>query len=74
MAKLRDAKLAAHPICQWTDQHGRCRHPATQVDHIIPNAENPSLRYAWSNLQSLCTPHHTKKTTADALRGKKRAR
>jgi 5-methylcytosine-specific restriction protein A len=74
MAQLRKAKKAANPMCEWADEHGRCRRPAAAVDHIIPNAEDPTLRYVWTNLQSLCKPHHDKKTTADALRGKTRAR
>lgn len=67
---LRDAKLRVNPICEWPG----CRHPATQVDHIIPNAEDPSKRYEWANLQSLCDPHHAQKTAVDARRGKTRAR
>lgn len=75
MAALRKAKLAANPICEWTDEDHtrRCRRPASTVDHIKPLAEG-GPRYEWSNLQSLCQPHHTTKTTQDALRGKKRAR
>jgi 5-methylcytosine-specific restriction endonuclease McrA len=46
---------------------------ATEVDHIKPLAEG-SDRYDRNNLQSLCDHHHRIKTTADALRGKRRAR
>lgn len=70
MQQLRADKLAANPICEKPG----CRRPADDVDHIVPNAEDPTLRYVWSNLQSLCRPHHKQKTTEDALRGKKRAR
>jgi 5-methylcytosine-specific restriction protein A len=69
MAKLRTAKLATDPICQRSG----CRHPATQVDHVIPLAEG-GARYDWGNLQSLCAHHHAQKTTRDALRGKTRRR
>ncbi|EUA18459.1 HNH endonuclease signature motif containing protein [Mycobacterium xenopi] len=69
MAKLRAAKLAANPVCEWPG----CRRPAERVDHIVPLAEG-GPRYAWTNLQALCRPHDIEKTTADALRGKTRAR
>lgn len=59
----------AHPICEWPD----CRHLADHVDHIVPLAEGGD-RYDHDNMQSLCAPHHTQKTTADALRGKRRRR
>lgn len=68
--KLRAAKLVSDPVCQRQD----CRHPATDVDHIIPNAEDPTLRYEWSNLESLCRQHHSEKTRDDARRGKARPR
>lgn len=68
--KLRAAKIAASPICERL----ACRHPAVEVDHVIPNAEDPTLRYVWSNLQSLCHAHHAEKTRADAQRGKTRLR
>src|SRR5262249_8478468 len=69
MQKLRKAKLRANPMCE----HPGCRRPAERVDHIVPLAEG-GPRYEWSNLQSLCRPHDVQKTTADALRGKRRAR
>lgn len=68
--KLRSWKLDVNPKCEWPD----CGRPADQVDHKIPLAERPDLRYDWDNLQSLCAPHHTEKTAAEALHGKSRAR
>ncbi|MDD7812613.1 HNH endonuclease signature motif containing protein [Mycobacterium sp. CSUR Q5927] len=59
----------AHPICEWPD----CRRLVDHVDHIVPLAEGGD-RYDHDNMQSLCEPHHTQKTTADALRGKRRLR
>lgn len=70
MAKLRTAKKYFDPTCE----HPGCTERAYHVDHIIPNAEDPTLRYEWSNLQSLCHRHHKEKTTQDALRGKTRPR
>lgn len=65
-------------ISAYRKRHPHCEHPGCpramhQVDHIIPLAEGGD-RYAWSNYQSLCKPHHDQKTTQDALRGKTRAR
>jgi 5-methylcytosine-specific restriction enzyme A len=68
--ELRGAKLAHDP---WCERPG-CKHPADEVDHIIPVAEAPWLRYEWDNLQSICAPHHTEKTAKDAQRGKQRLR
>lgn len=69
MKQLRRDKLATNPICEKPG----CRHPATDVDHIVPLAEG-GARHDWANLQSLCHTHHRQKTTQDALRGKRRAR
>ena len=46
----------------------------SSIDHVVPLAEDLSRRYDWDNLMSLCVPHHIKKTTQDALRGKARPR
>jgi 5-methylcytosine-specific restriction protein A len=67
--RRRRAQLKMHPICQWPG----CRMLATVVDHIVPLAEHGD-EYAWSNLQSLCREHHRRKSTADAQRGRRRAR
>lgn len=58
-----------HPYCEWPD----CHRLMYQVDHIVPLAEGGN-RYDPTNMQSLCKPHHDTKTTADAQRGKTRAR
>lgn len=60
---------ATHLRCEWPN----CPRIADHVDHITPLAEGGD-RYDPANMQSLCEPHHTTKTTADALRGKTRAR
>ena len=43
--------------CQWPG----CRATATEVDHVIPNDDHSP-----ANLQSLCKPHHQRKTLAEA--------
>ncbi len=63
----------AHPLCEWPG----CPRLADHVDHITPLAELPARdprRYDHANYQSLCEGHHQTKTTADALRGKRRRR
>jgi 5-methylcytosine-specific restriction endonuclease McrA len=67
--KLRKVKLDVNPMCE------RChRRPATEVDHVVPLAEDPTRRNDWDNLQSLCHDCHRQKTKEDAQRGKCRAR
>ena len=61
--------MAFHPLCEGQG----CKRLAAQCDHIMPLAEG-GQRYDWRNLQALCVSCHTKKTTADALRGKTRKR
>jgi 5-methylcytosine-specific restriction protein A len=68
--KLSRAYKRSHPQCQATG----CMNPTYNVDHIIPMTEQPELKYDWRNLQSLCKPHHDRKTVQDALRGKTKAR
>lgn len=63
------AYLREHPLCEWPG----CPRLADWPDHIVPLAEGGD-RYDPANIQALCTQHHTIKTTADALRGKTRAR
>jgi 5-methylcytosine-specific restriction protein A len=58
---LRAAKLAVNALCQ---QPG-CWHLAEEVDHIVPLSRGGE-RWAWSNLQSLCAPHHRQKTQREA--------
>ena len=69
MASAMAAYRRHHPRCEWPD----CPRLADHVDHVVPLAEGGD-RYDHDNMQSLCAPHHTQKTTADALRGKRRRR
>ncbi|QDF71881.1 HNH endonuclease [Mycobacteroides chelonae] len=65
----RDDYLRSHPFCEKAG----CTRIADAVDHVKPLAEGGD-KYDPENFQSLCDPHHTEKTTQDALRGKTRAR
>lgn len=77
---MRATKLSHDPVCQWETPIagvGRspvCNRPALFVDHIIPIAEAPDLRYVYTNLQSLCKQHNDEKNALDAQRGKTRSR
>jgi 5-methylcytosine-specific restriction protein A len=48
-------------MCQWP----RCVRLADDVDHIRALALGGD-RFSWTNLQSLCRPHHVIKTASDA--------
>lgn len=56
--KLRAAYLAQFPLCQETG----CDQLATVVDHAKPHHGDHDLLYDWSNLRSMCKPHHDAKT------------
>lgn len=47
----------------------RCPNDATDVDHILPNDDD-----SYSNLQSLCDPHHRAKSSAEGGRASAKAR
>ena len=59
--RVRNAYIARHPLCQWTDP---CPLPAVDVDHITPMRAGGTHKH--TNLQSLCRPHHARKTRDDA--------
>src|SRR5580704_733274 len=59
---LRDRQLRREPHCLMCAQIGRVTQ-ATVADHIVPHRGDRALFFDASNLQSLCLPHHTEKTT-----------
>lgn len=50
--------LELHPICP-------CGARATHADHIVPIADDPSLRFKLSNGQGLCVSCHSRKTLSE---------
>jgi 5-methylcytosine-specific restriction enzyme A len=47
--------------CTWVHNGQRCIQQATEVDHIRPMTDDHSL----ASLRSLCTMHHSKKSSAE---------
>ncbi len=79
-SKARAAYLRAHPLCVGCAKEGRPAIPANVVDHIIPHklkaaldsGDEPAIAKAkalfWDsdgNWQSLCKPHHDRKTATE---------
>lgn len=64
--KARAAYLSAHPLCVMCEAEGRLV-PAEMVHHIVPaladGGNDPT------NLQSLCTRHHSSKHMSERSRG-----
>jgi 5-methylcytosine-specific restriction protein A len=58
---MADRYLAQNPLCGECKKEGRVT-LATCVDHVVPHRGDKSLLRDWNNLQSLCGPHHNKKT------------
>lgn len=76
--KARTTYLSRHPLCVECAKHDRVV-PATDVDHIIPHrlkealdsgdadriARAQELFWDTKNWQSLCHPHHSRKTARE---------
>ena len=58
---MRAAQLLREPFCRECAAVG-IRTRATTADHITPHRGRPELFYDPGNLQSLCTPCHSRKT------------
>jgi len=59
--KVSRLYLIEHPLCVHCLIEGRVT-AADTVDHIIPHKGNQALFWDESNWQSMCRPHHDKKT------------
>lgn len=71
--QLREAKLTADPLCAACLEATPARTTlAMQVDHVQPLETHPHLWNVWSNLASLCTRCHARKSQAERGRGKGR--
>jgi 5-methylcytosine-specific restriction enzyme A len=64
---LRAAKLRSQPFCE----HPHCHALADEVDHIKPISQGGD-EWKWSNLASICIPHHRDKTRREAHERSKR--
>jgi 5-methylcytosine-specific restriction endonuclease McrA len=66
--EIRRAHLQREPLCRHCKLSGKVQ-LAAEVDHIQhPNGDWDLARDP-ANFQSLCKPHHTKKTRGRALEG-----
>lgn len=67
---LRLRHLQAHPLCARCQADGRIT-AATVVDHRRPwqsgadDQERQRLKYDSNNLESMCAPHHSRKTVLE---------
>jgi 5-methylcytosine-specific restriction protein A len=59
---LRSLFRASHPLCAACLAEGKGPVPADEVDHVIPITQAPDRIWDLSNLQSLCSSHHSQKT------------
>src|SRR5579872_3300163 len=62
--RLMRMVLAEEPLCRECLKVGLVEASA-QCDHIIPIRVRPDLRLVRSNLQGLCTSHHSAKTAKE---------
>lgn len=62
--KARATYLARNPLCAHCRDGGLAA-AAAVVDHIIPHKGDQSLFWDTANWQSLCKPHHDKKTATE---------
>lgn len=65
--KLRNLKIVADPLCAECLRYEIVT-PATCVDHIIEINDAPELAFEYSNLQSLCSACHNRKTAKEKQR------
>jgi 5-methylcytosine-specific restriction protein A len=64
--------LARHPLCMQCESEGRLTQ-ATEVHHIVPRREDPTLFFDANNLCALCKRCHSSATSKEnAARGEGR--
>lgn len=59
--RTREAYLEQHPFCERTG----CLVPATDVNHVDGLGPHGPRGHDWSNLESLCHPHHSQHTARE---------
>ena len=58
--KLSLTKRAANPLCEDCERDGYVK-AASEVHHDVPVSVDPSKKYEWANLVSLCSACHRKR-------------
>jgi 5-methylcytosine-specific restriction protein A len=66
--RARTDYLQRHPLCVHCDGEGRAT-PATVVDHIVPHKGDDTRFWNEGNWQSLCKPHHDRKSAREGRWG-----
>jgi len=59
--KVRKLQLVREPLCADHLARGRAV-AATQVDHVVPIRKDPRLAFDRTNMRSLCTQCHARKS------------
>ena len=54
---LSERYRAQYPLCEDCLGEGKVT-PSSEVHHVIPISEQPSLRLTWTNLVALCNTCH----------------
>ncbi|MCK8826394.1 HNH endonuclease [Natroniella acetigena] len=62
--KLRDKKIKEYPLCEYCLEDDETT-VATEVDHVVPIAEDWGRRFDYENLKSSCHSCHMKKHARD---------
>lgn len=55
---LSERYRAQYPLCEDCLTEGKVT-PSSEVHHVIPISEQPSLRLTWTNLVALCNTCHS---------------
>jgi 5-methylcytosine-specific restriction protein A len=55
---LSERYRAQYPLCEDCLKEGKVT-PSSEVHHVIPISEQPSLRLTWTNLVALCNTCHS---------------
>ena len=65
--RRRKVRARAQDQCEWTDELGRCTAEGTDCDHIEAGDD-----HSLSNLQWLCSFHHSLKTRRESAAANRR--
>jgi 5-methylcytosine-specific restriction protein A len=61
---LSERYRAQYPLCEDCLKEGKVT-PSSEVHHIVPISDDPSLRLTWTNLVALCNNCHNVRHVAE---------